>query len=202
MTAFRHHPASGARRRGPPAYASAWQFFRDGKVRAALAAAPNVDIGPTNAFTYTQLDTDSRHARNLALAYAVTGSTSYAAKARDFVVAWAKDNHPASYAFTGDYQGGYHQSFGAFSFAFAYDLTRDASVYSADDQTTVKAWFRTWASVMKGYQDNFAEDYWFTHTGRHSTTGRERSSPTTRPTSTRAPTQPPRRPWHGWRPRS
>ena len=72
------------------------------------------------------------------------------------MVAWATANHPASYAFTGDYQGGYHQSYGAFSFAFAYDLTRDAGVYSADDQTTVQAWFRTWASVMKGYQDNFA----------------------------------------------
>ena len=101
------------------------------------------------------------------MAYAATGSTSYAAKARDFVVGWATQNHPASYAFTGDYQGGYHQSYGAFSFALAYDLTRDAGAYSAADHTVVQAWFRTWASVMKGYQDNFAKDYWFTHSGRH-----------------------------------
>ena len=151
---------------GHEPYASAWEFFRDGKVEAALAATPTVDVGPTSAFSYTLLDTDSRHARNLAVAYAATGSTSYAAEARDFVVAWAKDNHPASYAFTGDYQGGYHQSYGAFSFAFAYDLTREAGVYSTDDQATVQAWFRTWAAVMKGYQDNLAQDYWFTHTGR------------------------------------
>ena len=153
---------------GEQPYTGAWQFFRDGKVKAALAATPTVDVGPTNAFTYTLLDTDSRHARNLAVAYAATGSTSYAAKARDFVVGWAAKNHPASYAFTGDYQGGYHQSYGAFSFAFAYDLTRDAGVYSADDHAVVQAWFRTWASVMKGYQDNFAQDYWFTHSGRHA----------------------------------
>ena len=50
----------------------------------------------------------------------------------------------------------------------------------------MQAWFRTWASVMKGYQDNSPQDYWFTHTGRHAYDwpGID-SSPTTRPTSTR-----------------
>ncbi len=151
---------------GEQPYAGAWQFFRDGKVKAAQAATPTVDVGPTNAFSYTLLDTDSRHARNLAVAYAATGSSSYAAKARDFVVSWAARNHPASYTFTGDYQGGYHQSYGAFSFALAYDLTRDAGAYTTADHAVVQAWFRTWASVMEGYQDNFAKDYWFTHSGR------------------------------------
>jgi Alginate lyase len=151
---------------GAEPYASAWAFFRDGKVRSAMSATPNVDVGPTAGFSYTQLDTDSRHARNAAVAYACTGSSTYAAKARQFVLAWAQANHPAPYSFTNDYQGGYHQAFGAFSFAFAYDLTEDSGAYSSAEQTTIKAWFRTWATVMKGYQDNYAKDYWFTHTGR------------------------------------
>jgi hypothetical protein len=142
--------------------AAAWAYFRDGKVAAAMAAAPNVDPGPTIAFTYTKLDTDSRHARNLAIAYAVTGDSRYAAKAAQFVVAWAKGNTPAPYSFTGDYQGGYHQSYGAFSFAYAYDLTRDSGAYDDAGHTAAKAWFRTWASVMKGYQDNWATDWVFT----------------------------------------
>jgi hypothetical protein len=141
--------------------AAAWAYFRDGKVTAAMAASPNVDPGPTIAFTYTKLDTDSRHARNLALAYAVTGDSRYASKAAQFVVAWAKGNTPAPYSFTGDYQGGYHQSFGAFSFAYAYDLTRDCGAYDDAAHTAVKAWFRTWATVMKGYQDNWAKDWVF-----------------------------------------
>jgi hypothetical protein len=151
---------------GEQPYAAAWSFFRDGMVRIALCARPDVDVGPTAAFSYTKLDTDSRHARNLAVAYAATGDGHYAAAARAFVVAWAAANRPASYAFTNDFQGGYHQSYGAFSFAFAYDLTRGAGVYSADDHAVVRAWFRTWASVMQGYQDNYAGDYWFSHTGR------------------------------------
>ncbi len=102
------------------------------------------------------------------MAYASTGSKTYATKARAFVVAWAQANNPAPYSYTRDFQGGYHQSYGAFSFAFAYDLTKDSGAYSSSDKTAIKAWFRTWAIVMKGYQDNFAEDYWFTHTGRGS----------------------------------
>ncbi|MBN2205524.1 MAG: discoidin domain-containing protein, partial [Thermoleophilia bacterium] len=141
---------------------AAWAYFRDGKVAAAMAAAPNVDPGPTIAFSYTKLDTDSRHARNLAIAYAVTGDSRYAEKAAQFVVAWAKGNTPAPYSFTGDYQGGYHQSYGAFSFAYAYDLTRDSGAYDDAGHTAAKAWFRTWATVMKGYQDNWATDWVFT----------------------------------------
>ncbi len=151
---------------GTQPYAAAWTFFRDGKVRIAMSATPSVDVGPTATFAYTQLDTDSRYARNVAVAYACTGSSTYAAKARQFLLAWAQANHPAPYSFTGDYQGGYHQAFGAFSFALAYDLTRGASVYSDSDHAVIQAWFRTWATVMKGYQDNFAKDYWFTHSGR------------------------------------
>jgi len=141
--------------------AAAWSYFRDGKVAAAMAAVPNVDPGPTIAFTYTKLDTDSRHARNLAIAYAVTGESRYAAKAAEFVVAWAKGHTPAPYSYTGDYQGGYHQSYGAFSFAYAYDLTRDSGAYDDAGHTAATAWFRTWASVMKGYQDNWAKDWVF-----------------------------------------
>lgn len=141
--------------------AAAWACFRDGKVAAAMSAAPDVDPGPTTAFTYTRLDTDSRHARNLAIAYAMTGDAQYADKAAQYVVAWAKGNTPAPYSYTGDYQGGYHQSYGAFSFAYAYDLTRDSGVYDDAAHTAVRAWFRTWATVMKGYQDNWAKDWVF-----------------------------------------
>jgi len=151
---------------GTEPYASAWSYFRDGRAKSALNATPNVDVGPTTTSSYVKLDTDSRYARNLAVAYACTGDAKYASKARAFLVAWASGNHPAPYSYTKDYQGGYHQSYGAFSFAFAYDLTRDSGVYSAGDDATIQAWFRTWAAVMKGYQDNFAGDYWFSHTGR------------------------------------
>jgi hypothetical protein len=147
-------------------YSAAWAIFRDGRAKAALAATPRVSVGPIKAFTYRKLDTDSRYARNAAIAFAASGNVAYAAKARRFLVAWAAANHPASYSFTGDYQGGYHQSYGAFSFAFAYDLTRDAGVYSAADQQRLTDWFIRWAHVMRSYQNHFARNYWFTHSGR------------------------------------
>jgi hypothetical protein len=161
VAALRAHIAAG----NAP-YSGAWAQFRDGRARAALAATPRVSVGPIRAFAYRKLDTDSRYARNAAIAYAASGKIAYAAKARRFLVAWARANHPATFSFTRDYQGGYHQSYGAFSFAFAYDLTRDAGVYSAADRQRLTAWFARWAKVMHGYQNNFMRDYWFSHAGR------------------------------------
>lgn len=140
----------------------AWQYLRDNQLRTAMSADPNVDPGPTTTFSYTKLDNDSRHARHAAIGYAASGELAHAAKARQFVVAWARGNTPASYTHTRDFQGGYHQAYGAFTFAFAYDLTKDSGVYSASDHAAAKAWFATWAVVMKGYQDNWASDWVFT----------------------------------------
>ncbi len=151
---------------GEEPYTAAWIYFRDGRVRVAMNDSPDVDPGPTITYEYEKLDTDSRYARNLAIAYASTGDKAYAAKSAQYLIAWAQGHTPAPFSFTKDRSAGYHQSYGAFSFAWCYDLTRDAGVYSDEQKATIETWFRTWSSVMKSYQDDLANDYWMTHSGR------------------------------------
>ena len=86
--------------------------------------------GSTIHQAFAQLDTDSRSARDLAIAYALSGDTTYARKAHDIIVAWAQHAQPATLQDYDSPDTGQLQSWGAFSFAYAYDLTRGSGLYS------------------------------------------------------------------------
>jgi len=139
---------------------SAWVYFRDGRLKSALTKTPNVYAGGNvpALTTYTQLDTDGHLARNLAIGYSLTGDVKYAIKALSFIEAWAMRNKPVPFKATGglDYQGGYHQSYGYFSFAFAYDLIRDSGAAIAGDWAWMGAWLRAAADALATYQDHWA----------------------------------------------
>ena len=97
------------------------------------------------------LDRDGSYARNLALAYALTGDTSYATKTRGFLVAWAAGNTPTAYADCGDKWGGSYQSHGAFMFAYAYDLTAGSGVFSDANKASIEAWMKRFTDALDTY---------------------------------------------------
>ena len=150
----------------------AWTSFMP-RVRAALAGAPSAVVGPSTGSVTTvggenlvlALDKDGKAARDLALAYALTGDTGYAAKARDYLVAWAARNTPTTLADCGDPWFGSYQSPGAFMFAYAYDLAYDSGSFSAKDMTEIEAWFRTFVDALDTYNKGLASEWAVTHPG-------------------------------------
>jgi hypothetical protein len=122
---------------------------------------------------FDTLGQDGSKARNLAIAYAITGDQKYAAKVREYLVAWAEGNTPTTqHDFDhGDLNHdrgavGYHQSYGAFSFAYAYDLTYDSGVYTDADRAAVKKWFVEFVDAIQTCNVRIAGDWWITQPNR------------------------------------
>ena len=137
-------------------------------VDPAMNASPNVFAGPYRGVedwnhVFDTLNNDGARARNLALAYAFTGDEKYAAKCRTFLVAWAAGNTPTTQQDADLNDIGYHQSYGAFSFAYAYDLTFDSAVYGTADRAAIKAYFIRFVDAIKTSNDKIASDWWVTH---------------------------------------
>lgn len=147
---------------GDEPWASAWTVFRDGQVADAMAGSPHVAPGPYRGGgdvhdAFLPLDDDSRNARDLAIAWAASGDEAYARKARDYLVAWASRSRPTRLDDYDSPDTGQLQSWSAFSFAYAYDLTRATGVYSADDRAAVEDYFRTFSEALRGALDAIAE---------------------------------------------
>jgi len=159
--------------------ASAWRHFADYYLSGPMRDAPQVFAGPAVNpgsdwdHVFDTLGQDGSKARNLAIAYVITGDQKYAVKAREYLVAWALGNTPTTqYDWdhgdpTYDHGAtGYHQSYGAFSFAYAYDLTYDSGVYSDADRVTVKAWFIKFVDAIQTCNDRIASDWWISQPTR------------------------------------
>jgi hypothetical protein len=146
--------------RGVAPETAAWRYHRANRVTPALDDRPT-PRSPGDVTTYAALDTDSRKARNVAVGYALSGTRSSASMVRRFLLAWS---HPTTGGrpYVGSEQNAYHQAYGVFSFAFAYDLTAAAGVYTSADHTQIRAWFRRWADAMKVMMDRWSRDYYFT----------------------------------------
>jgi hypothetical protein len=147
---------------------SAFSAFMSGRVAGALASSPQVYAGPllsggVGSNLETALDHDGAAARNLALAYVLTRNTTYAARSREFLLAWATGNTPTTMADCGDKWAGSYQSHGAFMFAYAFDLTRASSVYSAVDKAVVTAWMRRFTDALDTFNTTLRNEWVMTH---------------------------------------
>lgn len=147
---------------------SAFSSFMSGPVAHAMVANPIVFAGPLAAGGVGSdlelaLDRDGQYARDLGLAYVLTGDTSYATRARAFLTAWAQGNTPTSFSDTGDKWGGSYQAHGAFMFAYAYDLTYNSSAYSDADRAAIASYFRRFVDTLDSYNTKLRSEWVITH---------------------------------------
>lgn len=148
---------------GDEPWATAWRVFLETRVGPALRDGPSVDPGPYRGDgdvhrAFLPLDADSRAARNLAVAYALSGDRRYAVRARDLLVAWANASTPTRLEHHDSPDTGQLQSWGAFSFAYAYDLTRESGVYDAADAAAVHDYFLRFTAALREALDRIAAD--------------------------------------------
>ena len=144
-------------------WASAWAAFVKDWAGPALGHAPHVERGPFTGGqdvhqAFLQLDADSRAARNLAIAYAVSGDIAYARSAHDILVAWSREARPTTLADYDSPDTGQLQSWDAFSFAYAYDLTRASGLYSPDEAAAVADYFGRFTAALRGAVNRLATD--------------------------------------------
>ena len=157
-------------RAGAEPQASAWSYFVGADLATATAAAPDVYAGPfrgpdtdqaRNAFA--SLGVDGSHARDMAIAYAVTADQRYAARVRQFLLAWAAGNTPTTIADYDSKDTGQLQAPGYFSFAYAYDLTYDSGQYSSADRAAIASWFQAAIAALQSCLRPTLTDYFLLH---------------------------------------
>jgi len=134
----------------------AYQRLLNSYVSPAMSGSPNVYAGPYTGNSldeeravFGQLWTDGARARDLAIAYVVSDNADYAQKARTYLMASAQGNTPTVWTDSGCIDTGQLQSYGSFSFAYAYDLTFNSGVYSEADRSAITAYFRTMADALQ-----------------------------------------------------
>ena len=135
---------------------AAFAAFMHGLVPRLMRGRPDVYRGP-----YTGIDvdtqrrvfgrhwTDGSNARDLAIAYAISGRTRYASASRRYLIAWAKGSTPTRWSDSPMPDTGQLQSYGFFSFAYAYDLTYRSGVYSLADRRRIKAYLRAGTTALQ-----------------------------------------------------
>jgi hypothetical protein len=147
---------------------AAWNVFVAGRLKSALSGAPTVFAGPltgggVGSPLELALDKDGAAARDLALAYAFVGDDTYASTSREYLLAWAKENTPTTFADCEDKWAGSYQAHGAFMFAYAYDLIRDSGVLSPRDRAAVEGWFRRFVDALDTYNVQLESEWVITH---------------------------------------
>jgi hypothetical protein len=147
---------------------SAFTEFMGGWVRIAMQNSPRVFAGPYRGVedwnhVFDTLNEDGGRARDLGIAFALTADRQYAVKCREYLIAWAAGNTPTTQQ---DYDGndmGYHQAFGAFDLAYAYDLTYDSGVYSQADRAVIAAYFKKFIYAIGTANAKIAGDWVIQH---------------------------------------
>ena len=122
-----------------------------------------MDPGPFTGGTdvhaaFLKLDEDSRAARNLAIAYILSDDLRYAQTAHDILVAWSRASQPTTLDDYDSQDTGQLQSWGAFSFAYAYDLTKASGLYTSDESAAVADYFLRMTSALRGAVERLAAD--------------------------------------------
>ncbi|MBX7257262.1 MAG: alginate lyase family protein [Candidatus Hydrogenedentes bacterium] len=112
-----------------------------------------------------QLRQDARTAHALALAYAVTGKTAYAAKSKEFLFAWVDSlTHPVDggewWEFITLSQGGDTRlviTYSFPSFLYAFDLLKGEGYLKQDEIESFRAWLKPFVSYCRSevfYKNN------------------------------------------------
>jgi hypothetical protein len=148
---------------GQEPQASAWSTFANGRLRAAMKVSPAEYTGPfrggdIHATFDNTLTPQGSYCRNVAIAYALTGDETYAIKARNFLVTWARGNTPTSLADYDSIDTGQMQAPGAFSFAYAYDLTYNSPAYSPSDRAAIASYFTRFIAALRNDMTTISND--------------------------------------------
>jgi hypothetical protein len=129
---------------------------------------PNVYVGPSttggvNSGMGVMFEADGNVARDLALAWRLTGETAYAERCATYLRTWSTYNTPTDYATCGDKWGGSYQAHGAFTFAHAYDLIRGSLILSPEQEWHTIEWFAALCSAQESYLRKAASEWVMTH---------------------------------------
>ncbi len=144
-------------------WSSAWADFLERRAGPELDRTPDVEPGPFTGGleihdAFLKLDGDSRAARNLAIAYALSGDLEYARAAHDIIVVWSREATPTTLQDFDSPDTGQLQSWGAFSFAYAYDLTRASGFYTSAEAEAVSDYFGRFTAALRGAAERLAAD--------------------------------------------
>jgi hypothetical protein len=163
---------------GTEPFRTAWAKLQ---TRLASFPAPSVFVGPlrdggVGSVLETALQRDGGYARDFAISWLVGGDSFHAAQAKERLVAWATSNVPTRYSDCGDKWAGAYQSFGAFSFAYAWDILRvrgrhgkGPSLFTAGEKAVVRHWFSEFVAALDTYNAVTRAEYVMTHRSMRGT---------------------------------
>ena len=150
---------------GDEPWHSAWLAHKK-HADSLLNLTPTVFAGPYRGVedwnhVFDTLNSDGAAARDLAIAYVVSGDAAYAHRAIVLLDSWAVGNTPTTQQDCDKNDIGYHQSYGAFSFAYAYELVYELCIPAEHDSVT--NWFHTFVDAIGTSNDKIAADYYIKH---------------------------------------
>jgi hypothetical protein len=167
---------------GREPFKTAWGKLQ---TRLASAPAPSVFVGPlrdggVGSVLETALQRDGGYARDFAIASLVAEDgwerAMFAQQAKARLMAWATSNVPTWYSDCGDKWAGAYQSFGAFAFAYAWDILRargrhgkGPALFTTDEREVVRHWFARFVVALDTYNDVTRGEYVMTHRSMRGT---------------------------------
>ena len=110
--------------------------------------------------------TDGYRLVHAAMAYAITGNSTYADAVRAIIFAWVNGTNTNPNSLAGSADHGI-ADWGFNGFALAYDLTYNSGVYSGTDRTSIESWFANFVAPISGakphywYPKGFSADYYY-----------------------------------------
>ncbi|EIP97682.1 Alginate lyase [Opitutaceae bacterium TAV1] len=152
-------------RTGQAPHAQAWQ-----KLEARLARPVKIEpyTGTDGHRFFKVAMIQGGRARDLALAWRLTGRDDYANEAVEILLAWAKANPLPGTAFAlpagkagKSPDWGMLAGRGLFPFLYACDLLADTPHLDASTQAVLATWFRAIIPVIKDCSRNWRENDWF-----------------------------------------
>ena len=130
---------------------SAWLYLNNIS-DVYLGYTPEPYTGPNSLDFYNAAIMDSGYCRDLALTYLITSDTTYANKAKNFLLAWASAIPTPASAFDPAIRypnSGMEIGRSPLAFTWAYDLLYNYESFTESEKATVEEWFRVLEVVIK-----------------------------------------------------
>lgn len=138
-------------------WCSAWRLTED-RARYGLGVDIAPYHGPSRSAFIRAGDTANGYARDMAVAYRMTGEPAFAEKARDVLLAWADGGRTGNPSGESPISQGLDVTFAALVFCYAYSLVSDT--FTSSERQVVEDWFAHWAGLIrKGLEHWDANDY-------------------------------------------